>query len=114
MLSAVFSTAGDDGDFGNQTALTNGLVLRQNLSTGIFTSAVWKTNGELKLDMFDLPYTDKAPAGAFGMNGRFTNKKIDVSYALDGTAGDFLEILRQDDITLTTLEFKAQGHKASS
>jgi hypothetical protein len=113
LLSAVYSSAGDDGDFGNQGALTNGLVFRQNLATGLSTISVWKTNGEMKLDFFDLPYTDKAPAGSFGMNGRFTNKKVDVAYELIGDNGDFLEILRQDNITLTTLEFKAQGHKAN-
>lgn len=112
-LSMLFSTAGDDGKFGNQNALQNGLVLRQNLSTGFATTSIWKTNSDMKLDMFDLPDTDKAPAGTFGMNGRFTNKKIDVTYSLNGTNGDFLEILRQDNITLISLYFKAQGHKSN-
>lgn len=111
LLAATFAAAAADNLFGSQGALTNGLVLRQNLSTGLHTISNWKTNGDIKLDQFDLPYTDKAGPSLFGMNGRFTFKRMDFVPHLVGDNGDFLEILRQDNITLTSLEIKVQGHK---
>ena len=53
MIAATFVAAAADNLFGSQGALTNGLVLRQNLSTGLHTISNWKTNAEIKLDMLD-------------------------------------------------------------
>lgn len=112
LLAAISAGSPDDGKFGGIPALTNGVVLRQNLSTGTRIISNWKTNSDMKADMYDLEYTDKAPAGAYGTNGRFTLKKVDFVPELKGDNGDFLEILIQDDLSaLTSFSMKAQGHK---
>lgn len=113
-LSATDGTANTDDKFGGIGALTNGMVIRQNLSTGFKTVTNWKNNADIKLDLFDLPYNSVAGPSLDGMNGRFTFKKLDFVVELNGTNGDYLEILVQDDITAqTTFIIKAQGHKAS-
>ena len=117
LVSSKFGTAADDSRLGNISGgVTNGLVLRQSLTIGHRTITNWKTNADLKLDMFDLPYTDRAGGGGggsqFGMNGRWTFKNTDFVPELVGDDGDYLEILVQDDITsLVSFEIHAQGHK---
>jgi hypothetical protein len=114
LLDSTFGTAADDSRFGNITGgITNGMVIRQNLSAGFFTFSNWKKNGDMKRDMYDLDYTDRAGGGSgqYGMSGRLTFKKVDVVFELDGDEGDSLEILVQDDITsLNSFEVHAQGH----
>lgn len=113
LLSATFTTAADDSKFGNQATLTNGVVLRQKLATGFSTIGNWKRNSDIKLDMFNLPYTEKAGGGLYGMNGLFLFKEFDFVPSLNGDTGDYLEILRQDNLTLSLFEVHAQGHKAN-
>lgn len=101
----------DDSKFGGISALTKGIVLRQN--NGIISN-IWnaKTNGELSLLSYDFTYTDKAPAGSYG--ARFRNSyagqdKHGVTLRLE--PGDILEILVQDDLTgLQDFTMMAQGH----
>lgn len=114
IISATFTTAADDSLFGNLTALTNGVVLRgYDGTTGTYrTFTNWKSNSDIKLDMYDVPYTDKAGAGLFGMNG---NGAIYIRTGavpeLNGSAGDYLEILIQDNVSgLSSLKLKGQGH----
>lgn len=103
-------SAMDDGKFGGIPALTNGAVLRAFRDGQFRTGAAWKTNGDMALDMFDLTYTDKAPAGENGLRGRWTFTKSEFIIELNGANGDFLEILIQDDTTANTSHFlKAQG-----
>lgn len=112
LLSITSASSPDDGKFGGISALTNGVVLRQNLSTGTRTISNWKSNSDMKADMYDLVYSDKAPAGQYGTNGRFTFKKVDFVPELNGDDGDYLEILIQDNLsTLGSFNMKAQGHK---
>ncbi|MCK5021221.1 MAG: hypothetical protein KAS32_29695 [Candidatus Peribacteraceae bacterium] len=103
----------DDGKFGGITALTNGVVVREsNGDTNRLT--VWKTNGDMAEDMYDVAYSDAnlGPAGENGLRGRWTFKKSDIAIELDGSLPGHLEILIQDDITgLSTFMIKAQGHK---
>jgi hypothetical protein len=101
----------DDSLFGGITALTNGVVLRQN--NGVMTN-IWnvKSNGEFGLLCFDTFETSKAPAGSFGFRFRNTyagQAKHGVTLRLE--PGDTLEVLIQDDLTdLEDFAMMAQGH----
>ena len=114
VLSSITSTtAMDDAKFGGITALTNGVSLRATTSAGrtvVFGN--WKSNYDMKLDMYDVEYSDKAPAGSNGLNGRWTFTKAEVVAELDGDASPVqkLEILIQDDLTgLATFLMRGQG-----
>jgi hypothetical protein len=115
LLGMIHNTAADNSRFGNIAGgLTNGCVLRgYNAATGqhrTFTN--WKTNADIKMDMYNLDYNDKAGAGNYGTHGRGSIRDGTgaVPY-LDGAAGDYLELLIQDDLTgLIRFLLKAQGH----
>lgn len=117
LISSTFATAADDSKLGNISGgVVNGIVLRQNLAIGNRTITNWKTNADMKRDMFDLTYTDRAGGGGggsqYGMNGRWTFKAVDFVPELVGDDGDFMEFLVQDDLTsLGTFEVHGQGHK---
>jgi len=114
ILSATFPNAPADDLFGDQAALTNGCVLRgYSGTTGQYrTFTNWKTNADIKLDMYDLPYTDKAGGTNHGMNGNGDIKnRTGATPHLDSAAGDVIELLIQDDLTgLASFKLKAQGH----
>jgi len=114
LLGAVFDSAADDSKFGNMDALTNGCILRgYNAASNQYrTFTNWKTNSDIKMDMFNLNYTDKAGPGEYGMNGRGSIKDgTGAAPRTDGAAGDYLELLIQDDLSdLITFRLKAQGH----
>ncbi len=110
LISMTSSTAMDDSKFGGITALTNGVVLEEDKTVDL-TITNWKSNSDIKADMFDVNYSDKAPAGSNGLTGRFTFKKSGAVVKLDGSLGDKLEVYIQDDLTgLDSFEMKAQGH----
>ena len=112
LFAITDATAPDDGKFGGMTALTNGVALRATTEAGrtvVFGN--WKNNGDMKLDMYDVSYTDKAPAGNHGVNGRWTFTKAEVVAEIDGSDPlQKMEILIQDDLTdLLTFTMRAQG-----
>jgi len=113
MLSITDQTAMDDAKFGGITALTNGVSLRATTEAGrtvIFAN--WKSNADMKLDMYDVDYSTKAPSGFFGLNGRWTFTKAEVVAELDGGASPIqkLEVLIQDNLTaLDTFYMRGQG-----
>lgn len=100
----------DDGKFGGIAALMNGALIRAH-SDGVYDNiTIWKTNGELASDMFDVTYTDKGPAGENGLRGRWTVTKSEFVVELNGDTSDRIDILIQDPLSgLTTYEQKAQG-----
>lgn len=111
ILSMTHAAAADDSTFGDQAALTNGVVFRASVSgqTGTFTN--WKKNSDIILDMFDVVYTDKAGPGLFGTRGRGSFAEIEVAVVLNQANGDYLEMLVQDDLTgLSDFRVKVQGH----
>ena len=114
LLGMIHSGAADDSKFGDLAALTNGVVLRAFNATAnqhqTFTS--WKDNEDIKMDMFDVTYTDKAGGGLFGTNSRGSIKiGTGAVPKISGINGDYLEILIQDDLTaLTSFQLKGQGH----
>ena len=107
------STVMDDRKFGGIVALTNGVVVRKKdtIYKNIFNV---KTNGDLALRMYDVEYTDKAPAGFYGMRFRRSfagPDKNGVVIHLDGALNDELRILIRDDLTnLSKFNVIIQGH----
>jgi hypothetical protein len=114
LIEMTHTTAGDNGLFGNLPELTNGCVLRRyDGTTGTYnTYTNWKANGDLVTDMYDVVYAARSGGGgAYGTNGRGTFKNTGSIVYLDGTAGDYAELLIQDDLSsLTSFRIKAQGH----
>jgi hypothetical protein len=113
MLSITDQTAMDDAKFGGITALTNGVSLRATTEAGrTVVFANWKSNSDMKLDMYDVDYSTKAPSGFFGLNGRWTFTKAEVVAELNGDASPVqkLEILIQDNLSgLDTFYMRGQG-----
>jgi hypothetical protein len=113
MHSITDQTAMDDAKFGGISALTNGVCLRATTEAGrtvIFAN--WKSNADMKLDMYDVDYSTKAPSGFFGLNGRWTFTKAEVVAELNGSADPVqkLEVLIQDNLTdLDTFYMRGQG-----
>jgi len=108
----IDGTVMDDAKFGGISALTNGVTLKATTEAGrVAIFGNWKSNQDLKLDMYDVGYSDKAPAGSYGLSGRWTFTNAEVVAELDGDDADQkMEILIQDDLTdLIDFRVKAQG-----
>lgn len=113
IVSLVHSSAGDDSKFGSISALTNGVILRgYHADTGKYhTFTNWKRNQDMLLDVSEMIYSSKSGGGLYGTHGNWLLRSIGVSVELNGTEGDFLEILIQDDITsLSSFLVKVQGY----
>ena len=90
----------DDGKFGGIASLTNGVVGVADTSAGrIANISNWKNNGDMASDMFNVEYTTKAPAGEYGLRGRWTLTESRMAAELNGDNNESLYILVQDDIT---------------
>lgn len=111
-VSMTHQQAGNDSTFGSMAALTNGMILRQNLSIRKEIISNWKTNGDIRKDVgTDLISTTGAGLSANGTSARFTFKSSDFIVALIGDNGDSFDIIIQDPLNLlNTCEIKAQGH----
>ena len=114
LIGMVHPTASADDFFGDIATLANGCVLRayNGAADQYGTFTVWKSNGDMKMDMYDVAYTDKAGGGEHGTNGRGSIKiGTGAVPRLDGSKGDYLELLVQDNISaLTLFRLKGQGH----
>ena len=110
-LAITDNAAMDDSTFGGIPALTRGIVLRKVAADGsqfIYWNA--KSNSELSLFIDNIKYSDKAPAGLYGVsfewNIRDTNGSI-----IRLSAGDRLELLVQDNLTaLASFKMMVYGH----
>ena len=113
ILSMTHVSAADDGRFGGIAALAKGIVVRKSdgVHHTIFNA---KTNGDLRERMYDLTFSDRAPAGQYGTAARRTfagQGKNGVVIRLDGDTEERIEIIIQDDLTdLTSFRVIAQGH----
>lgn len=116
IFTITHATAGDLGLFGNLLPLTHGVVLRAYIGGQNYTYTNWKTNEDKKTDMFDVEFDVRSGGGGtFGTSGRGTFKRVGVAVKLDGTAGDYLEVLIQDNLsTLVTYKIKGQGHPTNA
>jgi len=112
LFSMTHGTAGDNGLFGNLTALTNGVLLRARINGEYGTLTNWKTNGDIKTDMFNVEFDSRSGGGgAYGTSGRGTFTETGAVLRLDGDNNDQFEIYVQDDITtMDVFTMKVQGH----
>lgn len=114
LLEMTHVTAGDNGLFGGISALSNGVLLRRyDGATGTFSTFTnWKDNSDIVTDMYDVVYAARSGGGgAYGTNARGTFKNAGAIVYLDGTVGDYVEVLIQDDLsTLSSFRIKGQGH----
>lgn len=111
IITMLDGSAMDDGKFGGIPRLINGLALRSN-RPGVAQRVVtaWKTNGQIAEDMFDTIYAPKAPAGQYGLRGRWTFTKEEFIVELIGDNGDSAQALVQDDLTdLDWFSLKGKG-----
>lgn len=113
LLRLVHPSAAADDLFGSIPALINGVVIRASINGQVGTFTNWKDNGDIKLDMYDVAYTDKAGGGDFGTNGRGSFEEIGMVVRLDPATSDYLEVLVQDNLVgpgLIDFKIKFQGH----
>jgi hypothetical protein len=122
MVRVIFeiesTTSMDFSSFGDIAALTNGCVLRVKREGGDFRNLFnWKTNGELIERAFDHTFQSKTGGGLHGFVSRITfggQDKHGVVIRIDGTLGEALEVVIQDDLTaasLSKIRLIAQGHE---
>jgi hypothetical protein len=112
-LQMSHSAAGYIDSFGGIAALTNGCIIRKYNGNGTFaTFTVWQSNADIFTDFTNIQFVDRAGGGTtYGTLGVGSFADIGVTVKLDGTLGEYLEILVQDDITaLSLFQLKAQGH----
>ena len=65
----------------------------------------------MKEDQFDVLYLPKVGASNYGVWARWSWWKSGVALKIDGTAGEKLEMLVQDNLTnLVSFHAKASGH----
>lgn len=114
IIAMADGSAMDNSGFGSiANGIANGVVIRTVVNGVNRTLTNWKTNGDMKEDMFDVNFTDKAGGGNFGLEGRWTFAREGVISILNGSSSDRLEILVQDDLTdLIDFQIKLKGHIA--
>lgn len=105
----------DGSTFGGQDELVNGCVLRVKHSDGCYQNIFnFKSNGSIRMECFDTAYTDANKRGLYGFSARLTwggQNKHGVVIPLDGSLGEELQLVIQDDLTgLSQFRMKAQGH----
>jgi len=115
LFSMTHDSTGDLGLFGNIQSLKNGVVLRvYRASENQYTTfTIWKSNSDIKDDMYNLDFDVRSGGG--GTAGTTGEGSIRVGTGavpkLNGTDGDFMELLIQDDLTgLVSYKMKGQGH----
>lgn len=101
----------DDGKFGGIAALTNGVVGVAKTTAGrIANIANWKTNGDMMGDMYEVEYNDRAPAGGYGLRGKWDLTSAGIIAEINGDEGEYIRVLIQDDGTANaSFRIKAQG-----
>jgi len=112
LISIADGSPMDDGLFGGVSSLTNGVAIRTTSSAGrTVVLSNWKNNGDIKLDMYDVEYSDKAPAGEYGLRGRWSLTKAEMVIEIDGDDPlQNIEVMVQDNISaLTNFRIRAQG-----
>jgi len=113
LVTMTDATAGDMGTFGGMAALTNGIVFRVRRGGNFSTLGVWRSNEDLASSLFDVRFDTRAGGGGtYGVTACIDLLALRAGIELEGTSGDRLEILVQDNLTgLLNLKVIAQGHK---
>lgn len=117
VIIVIESTANsmDFTTFGSIAPITNGCLLRtmNGQNKNLFN---WKTNGDFINRSFDALFQSKAGGGGSGFTSRTTfggQSRRGVVVRLNGTAGDQLQVVIQDDVSaaaLTKFQIIVQGH----
>jgi len=115
MVSMVLSSAGDDGLFGNLTALTNGQYFRKEDSGDAQNLFIVKENSDFAIEGYDVSYPIRSGGGGSnGMRSRITFNgpdKSGVVVRLSATNSDTFKSVIRDDLTgLVRYRVKVQGH----
>jgi hypothetical protein len=112
LITMTDDTSMDDSRFGGIAALTRGLVLRivNSFQKTIFC---FKSNQEIKQFCYDVSYSDRAPAGSFGLVARISfGGQSKHGVVLRISDDDVIQWVVQDDLTeLTSLKVSVQGHE---
>lgn len=100
--------------FGGLPALTNGIVLRVRNQDGTHRNiANFKTNGDIERYSFDTAFEVNNGGGIRSFSARMTwggQSKHGVVVRLDGSLGESLELIIQDNLTgLASMSWMAQG-----
>lgn len=111
LISITDNAAMDDGTFGGIPALTKGCVVRKK--DGVYANILnAKTNGDFQLYCDLVTYSEKAPAGSFGVN--ISDSFYDghgIVIQLASATGDEFECVIQDNLTgLTSMRIAVAGH----
>lgn len=112
ILSLVHTTAGDSGLFGDQDALTYGVLFRVYKDGSYNTHTNWKTSGDMALDMYDVRFdTRSSGGGSYGTTAQINLTDKASPIVINGDNGDYLEILVQDDLSgLTSFQARCSGY----
>jgi len=115
LFSMTSSSNGDLGTFSGIPALTNGVLLKVRINGQYGTFSNWKTNADIKADMFDVEFDTRAGGGGtYGVSGRGTFTAAGAIVRLDGDTNDRVEVYIQDDLTgVNEFTMKLQGHTES-
>jgi len=105
----------DFSTFGSIAELTNGCLLRVKKANGDYINLMnWKSNGGFIIRAFDHTFQSKTGGGSHAFTSRTTwagQGKRGVVLRLDGSLGEELQLLVQDDLTaLDAFAAVAQGH----
>ena len=102
----------DDTKLGGIAAISNGIVIRKKNSTQYNNIGNVKANGDLKLFGCTIEYTPKTGGGEDTMSGvcQFS-KDAGVTIRLDGTKGEEIQAIIQDNLTaITAIYVSTIGH----
>jgi hypothetical protein len=102
---------GDEGTFGDQTALTNGLrVYKKNAI--LQSLGVYKNNSDFRDYGGEVLYHDKAPAGTYGISIKIEiNDNFGVVTRFDPKIGDEMIAVARDDYSgLPKFKISLLGH----
>lgn len=112
IITMIHSSAGDLTKFGGITALTNGVLLRVVNGGVTSTFTVWRTNEDIKGDVYDLAFDDRAGGtGNYSTSAKGSLLDLDrVQARVDGSLGDYVELLVRDALGgLVSFRVKGQG-----
>lgn len=101
----------DDGKFGGIAAFTNGVQGVVKTTAGRTANITnWKTNGDMMSDMFLVEDNPRAPAGVYGLRGKWDLTSAGIIAEVNGDEGEYIRVLMQDDGTGNiSFRIKAQG-----
>jgi len=115
MIAMVLSSAGDDGLFGNLTALTTSQYFRKENSGHTQNLFDVKDNSDFAIEGYDVQYVVRSGGqGSHGMRSRITFNgpdKSGVVIRIDGATEDkFVTAVRSNLTGLNKYRIKIQGH----